>query len=276
MCQENRPPDKENRPPDMWKNSKKKTMKKKTILKIILVVCLLAVATFASLLARELYIDWKSKSFYDDFAGIETRPHESAGQNPNGNQDKPGGWQPYIDFDALKEQYPDIVGWIKLDNTPINYPVMQHTDNDFYLSHLPNGTQHRNGSIFLDFRNNSDFSDKSILIYGHHTRTEDMFGIFKYYREQEFYDANPVIELYTPEEDYKIVIFAGHLAHSVRDHPPLEFENDEEFLEYIRQIRNKSVFNSNVEVTAEDRIVSLVTCAYDFNEARLILAGILA
>jgi len=253
---------------------------KKVILKVILAVCILAIITFATLLIRELYIDWQGRSFYDELATIETRPREPSDTGA-GNGTNPGSpaandeWQPYVDFDALREKYPEIIGWIKLNGTPINYPVMQHNDNDFYLTHLPDGTQQRGGAIFLDYRNTPDFADKSILIYGHETRMGDMFGTLKHYRNQEFYDNNPTIDLYTPEEDFKIILFAGHLAHSIRDHPPLEFENDEEFLEYIRQIRSKSVFNSDVEVTAEDRIVSLVTCAYDFNNARLIVVGII-
>jgi len=256
-------------------------MKKKTILKIILAVCVLAVVTFATLLVRELLIDMQSRSFYDDLANIETRPRQPASANTgdDGTNTRPSDtsdeWLAYIDFDALKELYPEIVGWILLDDTPINYPVMQHKDNDFYLTHLPDGTKQRSGSIFLDYRNESDFSDKSILIYGHETRTGDMFGTLKHYRNQEFYDNNPVMDLFTPEKDYKIILFAGHLAHSVRDHPPLEFNSDEDFLAYIKQIKGKSVFSSDIEVTPEDRIISLVTCAYDFNNARLIVVGVL-
>ena len=261
---------------------------KKVVLKVMLGVCVLSVVTFSVLIIRELYIDSQSRSFYDDVANIETRPREpavagnaqnGANQNPDGTPGdepaEPEEWLPYVDFDALMELFPEVVGWIKLDDTPIDYPIVQFSDNDFFLTRLPDGTAHRNGSIFLDYRNKDDFSDKSILIYGHETRAGDMFGTLKHYRSQEFYDSNPVIDIYTPEKDYKLILFAGHLAHSIRDHPPLEFESDDDFLYYIRQIRNKSVFNSNVEVTAEDKIVSLVTCAYDFNEARLIVAGIL-
>ena len=262
---------------------------KRTILKIILAVCILAVVIFAALLVRELYIDSQSRSFYDDlFLTIETHPREQGTSNPDipgsngpdapGNSDIPGNPDnriPYVNFNALKEMFPGIVGWINLRYTPINYPIMQHTDNEYYLTRLPDGSNHRSGSIFLDYRNNPDLSDKSILIYGHHTRAGDMFGVLKHYREQEFYDDNPTMDIYTPEEEFTLILFAAHLAHSVRDHPPLEFESDEEFLSYIELIKSKSVFNSNVEVTAEDRIVSLVTCTYDFNDARLIVAGVI-
>ena len=260
---------------------------KKIILKVILGICVLAVATFAALIIRELIIDRQSRSFYDNLiSDIETRPHDNEiNSTPPGSSgssttdpdssENPVEWQPFVDFSALNEKFPGIIGWILLDETPVDYPVMQYSDNDYFMTRLPDGTNHRNGSIFLDYRNEPDFSDKSILVYGHHTRAGDMFGTLSHYRSQEFYNANPVIYLFTPERDYELILFAGHLAHSVRDHPPLDFESDDDFLYYIQQLKNKSVFNSDVEVTAEDRIVSLVTCAYDFNEARLIVVGIL-
>jgi len=252
---------------------------KKKILIAVLCVCIVSVGVFSFLLVRELLTDSQSRNFYADIAAVGTRPREpvengSSGDSTNPPETQPAGWVPYVDFEALNDEIPGVVGWIILENTVINYPVMQYTDNEYFLTRLPDGTTHRNGSIFLDYRNENDFSDKSILIYGHHTRAGDMFGVLKNYRNQEFFEENPVIYLYTPEQDLKIALFAGHIAHSRRDHPPLEFETDEDFLAYIEHIRNKSVFNSDVEVTAEDRIISLVTCTYDFNNARLILAGI--
>ena len=253
----------------------------KVILKIVLGVCIMAAAVFATLLIRELYIDWQSRSFYDDLAAnVETRQSEvghtgTDGTSPGQTEDDAEPWVPYVNFDGLSQVFPGIVGWIRLEGTQIDYPVMQYTDNDYFLTHLPDGTAHRSGSIFLDYRNERDFSDKSILIYGHETRAGDMFGVLKEYRDQEFFEANPVIYLHTPEKDYMIVVFAGHLAHSQRDHPPLYFEDDKEFIDYIESLKDSSFFTSDVDVSADDRIVSLCTCAYDFDEARLILVGII-
>jgi len=259
--------------------------KKQIILRVILAVSIIAAVIFATALVRELYIDRQSRSYYlGMLAGIETRPCEPGYQEteepvetgqPQQSDDPVNQWIPYVDFNTLNDTYPGIVAWIKLEGSMIDYPVMQYTDNVYFLSHLPDGTQHRNGSIFLDYRNNSDFSDRSILIYGHELRTQDMFAALKNYRDQEFFDANPILYLYTPQQDYTIVLFAGHLAHSGRDHPPLIFPDDEMFLSYIEELKKVSLFNSDVTVTADDTIVSLCTCAYDFDEARLVLTGIL-
>ena len=259
--------------------------RKKVILWTILAICIISVAVFTTLIVRELLIDNQSRSFYAEIATAVERRQQESGQTTTeegSTDERPGqqeldeaNWVPYVDFEALNTQFPGIVGWIKLDGTPIDYPVMQYTNNDYFLSRLPDGTTHRNGSIFLDYRNKNDFSDKSILIYGHETRAGDMFGAMKNYRNQEFFDSNPIIYIHTPEKDYILQIFAGHVAHSVRDHPPLAFETDEEFLSYINHIKNISVFTGNIEVNADDRIVSLVTCTYDFDDARLIIVGVI-
>jgi len=258
--------------------------KQKIVLRIILTVCILAVVFFAAALIRELYIDAQSRSFYSGLIGeVEVRPQEpgnsgSFAADPGQSDDtlpQETVWVPYVDFEALGIVFPGIVGWMKLENSDLHYPVMQHSDNEYFLTRLPDGTQHRNGSIFLDYRNSSDFSDKSILIYGHETRRGDMFGMLKNYRDQEFYEANPVMYLYTPEKDYTIVLFAAYLAHSHRDHPPLQFQSDEDFLTYIEALRSISVFTSDVEINADDRIISLCTCAYDFDDARFIVIGVL-
>ena len=257
----------------------------------MLSICVLAVIFFMAAIARELYIDRQSRSFYSDMAaGIETRPYgpglsesgsiepvdpDNEETSPSQDKDTDDAWVPYVDFDAINRLFPGTVAWIKMDGTHIDYPVMQYSDNDYFLTRLPDGTRHRSGSIFLDYRNSSDFSDKSILIYGHESRTQEMFSALKGYREQTFYEENPVIYLFTPQKDYMIVLFAGHLAHSVRDHPPMQFEDDEHFLAYIESLKSISFFNSDVEVSADDRIVSLCTCAYDFSNARLVIVGIL-
>jgi len=266
-------------------------MTKKKILLIVLLILILIALALAGLIGWELYTDWQSRSFYSSLLSevessrsVHVVEHTDEGAEADDDEGVPTSepvaagyreWTPYVDFRALNYDYPGIVGWIKLDDTLLNYPVMQYHDNDYFLTHLPDGTQHRSGSIFLDYRNNSDFSDKSILIYGHESRVDDMFGALKNYRKQAFYNANPIMYLYTPEQDFLIVPFAAYLAHPVRDHPIMEFSSDEQFLGYVANLKSNSFIRTNVDVSSEDRLVSLVTCAYDFDNARLIVVGIL-
>jgi|GEM_PF-2369120 len=257
----------------------------KVFLWIILVVCILAAGVFGYFLFSELIVDMQSQSFFDNMvAGVETRPRNwERGSGVTGNpsieleeadyEHEP--WISFMDFDALNEQYPGVVGWIELEDSPINFPIMQHpSNNTFFLNHLPDGTVNRSGSIYLDYRNENDFSDYSIFIYGHHfSRTDAMFSYLRNYRNQEFFDNNPIIYIYTPYADYALVIFGAHLAHAFRDHPPLYFANDDEFYDYVRIVRGRSLVQTDVEVNAGDKIVSLVTCQQDFADARLIVTG---
>jgi len=281
------------------KKEQKTNKKKKTnwLLYVLLIISAASVLTFGVLLGIELYTNWQSQSYYSNLSsGIETRPREPGYSRPPSTTSPPGGnadtgqaggqnepnepgdtfvWEPYVDFEALRESYPGIVGWIKLEGTQIDYPVMQAENNWYYLGRLPDGTSHRSGSVFLDYRSSPDFSDKSMLIYGHYSRTHDMFGALEDYRKKGFYEEHPVIYIYTPERDYEMVLIAGYLVDSGvgAEVPPLRFKDDDTFLSHIEKIKRLSFFTSGVEVGPDDRIVSLATCAYDFTNARLIIVG---
>ena len=271
-------------------NKSKPKKKRAWLLYIMLTISIAAVAVFGVLLGIELYTNWQSQSFYSDLStGIETRPQGPDRPRPTPSPVAEGGgdagagapdpgleeaaFEPFMDFEALGERFPGIVGWIKLDGTAIDYPIMHWTDNDYFLGRLPDGTVHRSGSIFLDYRNSPDLLDKSILLYGHASRTQEMFGSLRNFRGQEFYEAHPIVYIYTPTMDYELVLIAGYLVDSGTETPPMSFRDDEAFLKHIGDIKRRSFFKSGVDVGPDDRIVSLCTCAYDFDNARLIIVG---
>lgn len=180
-----------------------------------------------------------------------------------------------IDFEALWELNEDVAAWLELPGTVINYPVAQGVDNDQYLRHLLDGSYHRFGTLFIDYRNSRKFLDDNTIIYGHHIKAGDMFCILENYREQSYYDEHPYFILYTPEKNYLVELFAGNLVDG--NIPiPLTFGSDEEFQSYIDEIRADSTFVSEVEMTPQDRMVTFYTCAYDFEDAKYVLRGKLA
>ena len=269
---------------------KKKTGK---LLYIVLVISIAAVLVFAFNLGREIYTNRQSRKYYADLTvNIQTRPRSQApnpstpaageperdiddinAEPPQNADEDEYEWLPYVDFAGLNDQFPGISAWIQLEGTVLDYPIMLWADNDYFLNHLSDGTNHRSGSIFLDYRNNADFSDKNTLLYGHASRTDDMFGLLKYYRDQTFYEEHPIMYIYTPDRDYELVLFAGYLLDSGYETPPLIFKGEDAYSAHLADIIRRSVFRSNVEVDANDRIVSLCTCAYDFTNARLIIVG---
>ena len=103
-----------------------------------------------------------------------------------------------VDFAALKAENPDIVAWLYSADTPINYPVVQSDDNNYYLRRLTDGSYNSNGTLFVDFRDAPDFSGFNTIIYGHRMKSKAMFGTLPGYLEQEYYEEHPVMYLLTP------------------------------------------------------------------------------
>ena len=181
------------------------------------------------------------------------------------NQGQEQGLQPVtpaltLDFSRIASNFPDVVAWISLDNTAINYPVVQGDDNAFYLTHLPNGQEHKMGSIFMDYRNSPDFSDDNTLIYGHNMASGDMFAALNNYRNQAFYEKHPTIKIKTPHNNYTLTLFAAYMIDSAVETVPINFDDSLTFRDYVAQAMYRSDFNADVNVNDGSRLVTLVTC----------------
>ena len=108
-----------------------------------------------------------------------------------------------MDFSALKEINPDIIGWIRAEGTNIDYPIAQTDNNEYYLNHLYNKDWNSNGTIFADYRNTGDFSDRNTVIYGHHMRDLSMFGTLDEYNDKSYIDAHRYVYYYTAHHSYR-------------------------------------------------------------------------
>jgi len=182
---------------------------------------------------------------------------------------------PMINFGPLKEQNADCVGWVYIDGTNINYPVVQGEDNRHYISTMFNGKENKAGSIFMDFRNNSDMSDVHTILYGHNMKNKSMFADILNYQTQEYYDEHPVGVYITPDGVYRFEIVAGYVASLADPAWQLEFAGDEDVLAWINDAVEKTEFLSRVKPQAGDKYITLSTCSYEFNDARFVLVGVL-
>lgn len=177
------------------------------------------------------------------------------------------------DAGKLKEWNRDGIAWLSGPGTPIDYPVVQGKDNDYYLHHLSDGTPNEIGAIFLDYRNKADFSGDISVIYGHHITLNRMFSPLSQYKEQSYYDQYPDMVLDTPDQTYKIELFAGTILNGENESFPIEFKRNKEKKEWIRKRMEESTFQSKVKPFAKDRIVVLCTCSYEFYNARYAVYG---
>lgn len=177
-----------------------------------------------------------------------------------------------VDFEALWQENEDIVAWIYCEDTPIHYPVVQSSDNSYYLRRLLNGDYNENGTIFLDYRCSSDFSDFNSVVYGHHMKSGAMFGTLPKYKDQEYYDKHPVMYLLTPDITYKVELIAGYITPSDSElySLPKTPESKSAFLQHALQ---KSTFTSSVTASETDSFITLSTCSYEYENARYVVIG---
>ena len=180
---------------------------------------------------------------------------------------------PQVNFDMLEEMNRDVVAWLYCPDTAINYPVVKGRDNSYYLDHLIDGTENSNGTLFVDYRNMGDFSNRNTLIYGHHMQSGRMLAALTEYEFQDFYDAHPLIYLITRSGSYRIELFSAYTTEAASSAYALDFSSDTQFAVWLREIAAKSDFQTNMQLSTKDRIITLSTCAYSFEDARFVVHG---
>lgn len=177
-----------------------------------------------------------------------------------------------VDFEILRETNADIIGWLYCEDTPINYPIVQGADNDYYLHRLPDGTYNSSGTIFMDCRSSADFSDLNTIVYGHNMMNDSMFGTLPNYKEQSYYEEHPFLWLLTPDADYKLELIAGYVTGD-NDDIYSGVQTAEELLALVEYAADRSTFSSDLALAGDDRVVTLSTCSYEYENARYVLLG---
>lgn len=180
-----------------------------------------------------------------------------------------------MNFDGLLAINEDVKGWIRLDDSKVDYPVLQYSDNDFYLHHAITGEWNKVGTPYIDYRCAGNFTDRITVIYGHYMENGTMFTDFHKYKSQKYYEDHPVINLYTPDGDYDILPVAGVFQNVEYWDFTLDFDTDESFLHYIDNWKAVSTFRNNVTYNSSDKFVVLTLCTYDIENGRYLLVGML-
>ena len=168
-----------------------------------------------------------------------------------------------IDFNKLKEQNKDIIGYLKVKNTNIDYVVVKGTDNSYYLSHDFKKNHSIAGWIFASYQNKIDGSDKNIVIFGHNMRDNSMFGTLKNVLTKKWYSNkdNLTIEFATEKETSSYQVFSVYQIPAEDYYINTEFDNDEDYLDFINTITKRSINDFDVQISKEDKILTLSTCS---------------
>ena len=274
------------RPPLLWEVG----AVKRAIRSILIVLCL-GVFCYAGWQLLSTLLEYKKAGdFYAETAGEYVA--ESAAEDAQADasirkvqpEDRPAEYvredgqetAPIsVDFDALLAANSDVVGWIYCEDTVINYPLVQTANNEDYLHRMLNGEYSTSGTLFLDYQCGRDFSSDNSIIYGHNMKNGAMFHSLLGYRDPSCYGEHPVLYLLTPTGNYALKLFAGFVTPSDSWAYVIQFGDAAEKEAYLQKAVDASDFRALVTPTAEDRIVTLSTCCYDYADARYVVLGIL-
>lgn len=185
------------------------------------------------------------------------------------------------EYAALYEQNSDMVGWLKIEGTVIDYPVMQSSEDeadDYYLSHAFDKSEDKNGTLFVDARNNILKRDDNLIIYGHNMKSGMMFGTLQSYLDEEFRAQHPTIQFDTIYEKGTYQVIGVCLAKVeyqdetvFRYYNFLNAESEVEFEDYMERIRQMEVSGANINASYGDELLTLSTCNYYTEDGRMFI-----
>lgn len=253
--------------------------RKRRVLCILCVFCLAGAAFCTANVLRELIPRIEAEHAYEEFRRAAFREDNNSGGKTDAIDpdlqivtDGKESWR-MPDWNRLQTCNPDICGWIYGPGTTVDYPVVQGTDNTWYLEHTADGEKNAAGAIFMESENRRSFEDDMSVLYGHHIRGGRMFSSVSGYKEQDYYDKHPCFYLYTPEAAYRVDLFAGNVISGEVDGFPLQFAGNEARREWIDKAVRESTFKSRTKPEDEERILTLCTCSYEYHDARFAVYG---
>jgi sortase B len=244
---------------------------KKTVFIIFLTVFIVALVNVVMISVGYL----QSRQYYSGIADLADLTTQAPDTDTEQGELYEKTDYPKVDFEALESKNSDVVAWIYINDTPVNYPVVQGKDNAFYLKHLFDKSYGVAGCVFLDCKNESDFSGFNNIIYGHRMRDNSMFSSIEKYKKQDYFDQHPQAIIVTPQFTYAIDFFSGYVADTSQSSWKTVFEAEDEKEQWLNELKSKSLIQSPVEPSISDRIITLSTCSHDFDDARFVLHGVL-
>ena len=259
-------------------DNKKKLSKYEIFRRIMFYICLLACVLLVVQLGYIMvgYVQARRMSS-DVLGGVVdmSKPPAESGDKAPVIVDPSAGLPDYVTSEyfaewlehirATKEKYPDFIGYISIENLDILYPIVQTDNNSYYLDHLIDGTQNKNGEIFLDSRNNSYplTDNQNIVLYGHNLADGTKFHNLTKLRKEENYYNSP-ISIITEEGIFTFTIFSFYKTDEKTNYTKTEFAAEKNRAIFCTNEQKKSMYESNFEFTGKEVILTLSTCVNDF------------
>ena len=185
-----------------------------------------------------------------------------------------------IDFDELQSMNPEIYAWIRIPGSVIDYPIVQsETDNAYYLNHSAEKEDNAAGAIFTEDYNSKTFEDPNTVIYGHGMTNGTMFNGLHQYMDRSYFDANREILIYMPDKILHYKIFAAYLFDNRHLMQSINFNNKEIYAAYLNMVMGirdmQASIDTSMQVTAEDKIITLSTCYGGMSDKRYLVQAVL-
>lgn len=242
------------------------------ILVAIIIVCL-------SIIGYKYYNynkDDKLNSEIQDLQPVINEASDSennfSGENDGQDQSKEGNYVNSANEEELKSINSDYKMWIQIENTNINYPVVQGSDNDYYLKHNFRKESNISGTVFVESANDID-NDKNIILYGHNMRNGTMFNNITNYKEESFFNEDNKINIIMNNTLYEYEVFSVYVKNVSEVNLAIGFASEDEFINYAYNEAEESLYKKDVDFSAEDNLITLVTCSYEFTDARTIVVA---
>ena len=258
------------------KRRKKKLRFRKWVI-VVFLLFFLGIFTFSAYKIYAWYSDNKKVDNLSDDVLKNTKVKEKKDndntENVNPPEDASNDYWDYIkmnllevDFNELLKKNPDTVGWIQVKGTNINYPIVQTTDNSYYLTHAFDGSKNEAGWVFMDYRNDPVNFNQNTILYAHSRLTGSMFGSLKNILESSWYTnkENHIIRLSTPTENTMWQVFSVYTIPKESYYITPSFNSDEAYGEFLNIMKSRSEVDFSAEVNTNDKILTLSTCKDNF------------
>lgn len=184
------------------------------------------------------------------------------------------------EYQAIHNKNKRLIGWIKIDDTIIDYPVMQTVNNEYYLDHNFNQEKDNNGCIFMDYQCDVVKGCDNIILYGHHMKSGKMFGTLNKYSQKAYYDEHPIINFDTIYEkgEYQVMYVFRSKVYSEEEvtfkyYQFINADSEKEFKSYLNEMSQLSMYDTGVTASYGDRLLTLSTCDYQENNGRFVVVA---
>ena len=238
-------------------------------------------ATEESQLLNEIDLETQEKA-NNSSNDIETKNNEADGNaSKNIENNNIETTERMLKVKKLQKENDDIVGWLEIEDTNINYPVLQGDDNEFYLNRNYKKEKSEKGSIFLDAKYNWNIPSNNLLIYGHNIINGLMFQDLLKYESQDFYKKHPNIKFTTEKDDkeYEIIsVFKSRVYYKAeknvfRYYDFINAKKEEDYMEFVKNAKKASIYDTETTAKYGDELITLVTCSYHIEDGRFVVIG---